>query len=133
MLALIPCAIPALLAQDTASVRGKLTKTPDGHPALQTSAGKLVRLSGDEDTLGVVKDKRLAGSDFEAVGMLAGDTLTIQPIHLAALYVHQDGRRLRVTYWCDICSIRTYTPGLCWCCREETKLDPREPDTVDTK
>jgi hypothetical protein len=42
------------------------------------------------------------------------------------MFVHQGGKRLFVTYWCDVCSIRTYTPGLCLCCRKETDLDLRE-------
>jgi hypothetical protein len=33
-----------------------------------------------------------------------------------------------ITYWCDVCSIRTYTPGKCWCCQQETTLDLRDPD-----
>jgi hypothetical protein len=36
-----------------------------------------------------------------------------------------------VTYWCAVCAIRTFTPGICWCCREETELDLLEPDKVD--
>ena len=33
-----------------------------------------------------------------------------------------------VTYWCEVCAIRSYTPGLCVCCRDETTLDLRDPD-----
>jgi hypothetical protein len=134
-LVLLPCAATALLGADTAGVpyRGKLVKGPGDKPALQTSDGKLIFLSGDEDTVGVLKDKRLAGAEFEVIGTLNGDTVAINPIHTAALFVWKDGKRLRVTYWCDVCAIRTYTPGLCWCCREETALDLRDPDTVDKK
>ena len=70
-------------------------------------------------------------SDFEIVGAVQGDTVTIRPIHTPSLFVYKDGKRLRVTYWCDVCAIRTYTPGICWCCREETELDLRDPDKVD--
>jgi hypothetical protein len=130
-----PCAAAVLLAGDTGGMpfRGKLVKGPEDRPALQTSDGKLLLLTGDADTVGVLNDKRLAGTDFEVIGTLNGDTIAINPIHTAALFAYKDGKRLRVTYWCDVCAIRTYTPGLCWCCREETALDLRDPDTVDSK
>ncbi|HUS06612.1 MAG TPA: hypothetical protein VMZ52_09965, partial [Bryobacteraceae bacterium] len=103
-------------------------------PALQGADGKLTLLSGDEPTLGVLKDARLAGADFEALGHATGaGQFTIDPIHTRALFVHKDGKRLMVTYWCDICYIRTYTPGNCWCCQEDTRLDLRDPDKVDKK
>lgn len=111
------------------SFRGKLVPGP--RPALEQAGGRRLFLSGDDDTIGVLNDKRLAGSDFQIVGEVQGDTVTIRPIHTASLFVHKDGKRLRVTYWCDVCAIRTYTPGICWCCREETELDLRDPDKVD--
>ena len=112
--------------------RGKLTKATTGEPALQTSDGKLVLLGGDPDTVGVLKDARLANTDFEVVGQYTpGGRFTINPIHKRALFAYKGGRRLMVTYWCDVCAIRTYTPGICWCCREETALDLIEPDKVD--
>lgn len=111
-------------------MRGKLI---DG-PALQTSDGKIVRLAGDPDTMGVLKDKRMKDADLEARGALtAPGQFTIEPIHTRALFVHKGGKRLVVTYWCDVCAIRTYTPGKCWCCQEETALDLRDPDTVEKK
>lgn len=121
----------AALAVDPSAprFRGKLLIGPE--PVLQQADGKQLHLHGDDDTMGVLKDKRLADSDFEVVGKLAGEAVEILPIHDAALFAYKDGKRLRVTYWCDICAIRTYTPGLCWCCREETELDLREPDKVD--
>ena len=128
-LVLLPCTAASLRAADGTSFRGKLV---DG-PALQTADGKRLKLTGDSDTLGTLKDPRLAGFDFEVIGVLAGETVTIAPIHESALFAHKDGKRLRVTYWCDVCAIRTFTPGLCWCCREDTVLDLRDPDTVGKK
>jgi hypothetical protein len=115
-------------ADEGVSLRGKLVKGPDGKPALLAADGRTVSVTGDADTMGVLNDARLAGVDFEAVGKPAADQFAINPIHTHALYVHKDGKRLMVTYWCDVCAIRTYTPGLCWCCREETALDLR-PDS----
>jgi hypothetical protein len=117
-------------AENTA--RGKLTKSPTGDPALRESNGEFILLSGDEDTVGVLKDERLAGADFEVVGQTStAGKFEVNPIHKRALFAYKDGKRLMVTYWCDVCAIRTYTPGICWCCRQETALDLIEPDKVD--
>jgi hypothetical protein len=120
-------ALPTFSATTPSSIRGKLAVTDDGRPALQTTDGKRVPVTGDDASLGVLKDKRLAGMDFEAVGEFnAEGVFVIRPIHTKAMFVHRDGKKLFVTYWCDVCSIRTYSPGICWCCQEETELDLRE-------
>jgi hypothetical protein len=128
--ALLLAPVLARGAEDKERVRGKLEKGP----ALRTSDGKLVALKGDEDTVGVLNDARLAGSDFEVTGKAEADgAFTINPIHTRAIFVYKDGKRLMVTYWCDVCAIRTYTPGICWCCRDETALDLMDADKVSTK
>jgi hypothetical protein len=113
-------ALPALGEARKESLRGKLI---DGSK-LQTAEGRIITLEGDEPTKGVLKDPRVIGSDFEVVGTFtAPDTMQIEPIHTRSMFVHKDGKRLMVTYWCDVCYIRTYTPGICWCCQDETELD----------
>ena len=113
----------------TTSIRGKLTQR-DGKPALELSGHKLVPLDGDEPTRGVLNDKRLAGADLEATGHYSSPELfMVDPIHTKALHVyHPDGKRHLISYWCDVCSIRTYTPGICWCCQQETALDLQKED-----
>src|SRR6266700_8081218 len=111
------------VAPATTSIRGKLTQ-PDGKPVLELSGGKPVSLDGDQPTRGVLKDKRLAGADLEATGHYASSGLfVVDPIHTKALHVYHGGARHTISYWCDVCSIRTYTPGVCWCCQQETALD----------
>ena len=114
----------ALLAADhSEAVRGKLTEQ-----GIRLSDGRTIVISGDEDTMGVLHDPRLVGSDFEVMGKSSGPgQFQADPIQDHALFVYRNGKRLRVTYWCDVCAIRTYTPGLCWCCREDTVLDPKDP------
>lgn len=112
------------------ALRGKLV---DG-PALRTPAGATIGLSADPATMLVLKDSRLAGADFEVLGKSAGPaSFRIDPIHTRALYAYQKGARLMVTYWCDVCYIRTYSPGVCWCCQDDTRLDLIDPATVDKK
>lgn len=100
-----------------------------GRPALRTPAGGLIYPAGDEPTMGVLRDKRLLGFDMELLGEFsAPDRFTVNPIHTRSIFVHRNGKRLMVTYWCDVCAIRTYTPGKCWCCQDETALDLLEKD-----
>ncbi len=104
------------------TLRGKLLNGD----LLETPSGP-IKLTGDEPTLGVIRDPRVIGLELEVIGEARGTgALEIGPIHKRALYAIKSGRRLFVTYWCDICSIRTYTPGQCWCCQEQTELDLRE-------
>ena len=51
-------------------------------------------LTGDDDTMGVLKDARIAGADFEVAGRSdAPGHFTINPIHTRAMFVHKDGKR----------------------------------------
>ncbi len=107
------------------SLRGKLHTGEK--PVLVLPDGRRADLAADAETKQVLNDGRIEGVDFEVLGHWeSAARFTVNPMHMHAMFVHKDGKRLFVTYWCDVCSIRTYTPGLCWCCRKETDLDLRE-------
>jgi hypothetical protein len=109
------------------SVQGTLIQRENQKPVVETKDRKRITLEGDESTLHVLHDKRLAGVTLEAKGhFLAADRFQVEPFHTRALHVVKNGKRLAVTYWCDVCSIRSYEPGPCWCCQRETDLDLRE-------
>lgn len=125
------CLAAACLAQSppSATVRGILVQRSGKPPAVETAAHQIIFLDGDGPTKGVLNDHRLAGFDLEAKGhFTAPDQFLVDPIHTKAMFVHKDGHVKVITYWCDVCSIRTYTPGPCWCCQKETLLDLRDPD-----
>jgi hypothetical protein len=105
------------------TLRGKLVE-----PAtIQTLDGRRIHLSGDVSTEGVIKDVRVVGDELELLGTFKSPgEFQIGPIYTKAMYVLKGGKRLFITYWCEVCSIRTYTPGKCWCCQENTELDLRE-------
>jgi hypothetical protein len=119
--------LAALRAEGSAIVRGRFS-TPG---VVTTSDGRKISLTGDDPTKLVLEDKRLNGLDFEAVGEMKNGVFVINPIHLRGIWVYRKGARLMVTYWCDICYIRTYSPGICWCCQEDTKFDPKDPNSKD--
>ena len=111
------------------TVRGTLMQRPGKPPAIETADHRVISLDGAGPTKGVLTDERLAGFDLEAKGRFtAPNQFLVDPIHTKAMFVHKDGHVKVITYWCDVCSIRTYTPGPCWCCQKETLLDLRDPD-----
>ncbi len=120
----LAAACTAFAAAAATTIRGKLA-TSKTNPELQSNDGRRIPLTGDVPTVGVLGDDRLQGVDFEATGT-PGEKFQIDPIHTKAMFVHKDGKKLMITYWCDVCYIRTYTPGICWCCQKETDLDLRE-------
>jgi len=111
------------------AVRGKLIQRENQTPAIETADHKLIVLEGDASTEHVLHDKRIAGMDLEASGHFMGaDHFQLDPFHTHAIHVIKDGKRFRVTYWCDVCSIRQYEPGPCWCCQRETALALKPED-----
>jgi len=96
-------------------------------PTVETADGRRVEVDGDDQVRGVLRDKRVIGGEVEVLGQLdPKGVFQAAPIHENPLFMHRGGNRLYVTYWCDICAIRTRTPGICWCCREDTELDLRD-------
>ena len=125
------CLAAACFAEGSrpASIKGTLVQRPGKPPAIETADHHVISLEGDEPTQSVLQDKRLAGFDLEVRGhFTAPDQFQVDPFHTQAMFVHRGGHIKVITYWCDTCSIRTYTPGPCWCCQKETILDLRDPD-----
>jgi len=91
---------------------------------LVMAGGKRVELEADPDTLRVLSDPRLHATELGARGAWEGlGRFRIGPFHLESFWVYRNGACWKVSYWCPVCSIRTYTPGKCQCCQEETELD----------
>lgn len=107
-------------------LHGTLTQVKGQPPALALKDGSTVRLAADEPTTSVLNDPRLNGFPLEVSGHYSAGVFRVEPMHKRGLFVERDGKKLYVTYWCDVCAIRTYTPGKCVCCQQETALDPRE-------
>jgi hypothetical protein len=129
----VPClatiaAAVSLAAPPQTSLRGKLVQPPGKPPAIETAGNKLVSVDGEPETLKVLSDERLAGSDMELLGRYAGpDRFIVGPFYTSkSILLHKDGKRYTISYWCPVCSIRAYTPGKCVCCHQETHLDLQE-------
>jgi len=116
----------ACFADTPGALRGKLIQPSDKDPVVQAGTGT-VALEADEDTWKVLRDERLNNADVELLGQAKDSThFAVSGTHTHPVFVHRDGKRLYVTYWCDVCYIRTFVPGKCWCCQKYTDLDLRE-------
>src|SRR5579883_2617807 len=116
-------------AQESVTLEGKLAIHKNAPATVETSDHKTVRLSGDETTTKVLGDSRLNGFQVQAKGhFTAPGQFQVDPSHERSFLVRSEGKLKLITYWCDVCSIRDYTPGPCRCCQKELTLDLREPD-----
>ena len=122
------------LGADPTTVRGKLL-VHEGQPTVvQTAEGRKLPLDGDDPTRKVLADPRLNGFEIQAKGKFdSNGRFVIDPIHTHSLLVNQAGHLKLVSYWCDVCTIRAYTPGPCVCCQKETTLDLIDPDHEEHK
>jgi hypothetical protein len=115
----------------TETIEGKLT-VRQGAPALvQTPDGRTVELQSDTPNNKVLHDHRIDGMHIHATGhFTAPGKFQVDPQYKRSLLVYQGEHLKMVTYWCDVCGIRSYTPGPCVCCQAETELDLRDPDDI---
>jgi len=116
------------LAQTPAeTLRGSLRQTQDKPPVIETG-GRVISLAGEPETMAVLGDHRLAGADLELHGEFKNPALfAVGPFYTSkSVLVHKNGKKYTISYWCPVCSIRTYTPGKCMCCQQETQLDLEE-------
>ena len=118
-------------ADKTETIDGKLTVRAGAAPVLTTPSHKVIELDGDQPTRKVLHDERLNGFDAQATGhFTAPGKFLVDPQYKRALLIRKDGKLKMVTYWCDVCGIRAYTPGPCVCCQKYTDLDLRDPDDI---
>ena len=125
----IGAVVSAATLPGTTTLKGKLAVHADGPATVETADHHTVTLSADTTITKVLADDRLNGFEVEARGHFVGtDKFQIDASHTIPFLVKKDGHLKMVTYWCDVCSIRDYTPGPSRCCQRETALDLRDPD-----
>lgn len=125
--------VAAIAAGGRATISGRLQTSGTGPVLLKTQDGRLITLEGDVSTKAVLSDPRVIKEQFEAIGeWKSPEAFLIDPIHRKALFIRRGSQLLVITYWCEVCAIRTYAPGRCQCCQEDTALDPRDPAVENT-
>ncbi len=82
---------------------------------------KSYRLDTSDDEIELtLADKRIAGKTLQ----MEGKWKDPQTFEVQRFFSVHNGKLFRVTYYCNICNITTYKPGLCMCCQNPT--EPRE-------
>ena len=94
---------------------------PAGGWAIRTGQGTLYRLSSRDKRVAMLTDVRVRSRELEIEAWQDADG----GLAIVHLYSVIDGRSHQPHYYCDVCAIKSYAPGLCWCCQEEFEV--REP------
>lgn len=85
--------------------------------------GKLYRFPQTDSMITVFTDSRVRERELQITARLREsnqlETIKVQSI--------KDGKLYDIYYFCDICNIRAYTPGLCPCCRNELEFRETAP------
>jgi hypothetical protein len=124
-------AITLSAAEKSETIEGKLIVRGGSLSVLETADHKQIELDGDTETRKVLRDQRLNGMDIHATGhFTAPGKFQLDPQHKRALTVHQHEKEQMITYWCEVCGIRAYSPGPCVCCQAETELQLRDLDNI---
>ena len=85
---------------------------------LKDSSGRVYSLKADKSLDTLRTEPRIRSKDFQ---------LTLRPIQNSSLFevvnsrFFRDGKLYDFYYYCEVCNIKTYHPGLCMCCRQETE------------
>ncbi len=95
---------------------------PAGHAhewVFKTTEGKLVPLKRTKNSEALFTDARLRAKELVLKGVVRDADGGFEAIIFQSV---KDGVRHSLFYWCDICTIRSITPGECVCCREPVEL-----------
>ncbi len=100
----------------------------NGSPVLKVKDKAYRLVSNDGYANAVLGDDRISGRELRLEGRWKGaDTFEVD-----RLFTVRDGKLHKVTYYCHICDITSYKPGLCDCCQQPTEVRevPRDPQGI---
>ncbi len=81
--------------------------------ALVTDDNKIYPLVKDDGCRMFFKDAQLLNRPMRLTGRLLPGSMLLQVVNVHSLV---EGKLHNVYYWCDICTIKTFEPGICACC-----------------
>jgi len=111
--------------------RDHQSPSPHNHEhewVFKTTEGKLVKLARTKNSEALFVDARLREKALILKGQIHPATGALEAIVFQSM---KAGVAHSLFYWCDICTIRSITPGECVCCREPVEL--REIPVKDDK
>lgn len=109
------------LGQDAESFLG--CNDANHYFGFETRSGKLYKFAPSDPMTPIFTDSRVRQRELQISARLhSGDQLEIIKIQSV-----KDGRLYDVYYFCQVCNITAYVPGLCPCCRAELEFRETPP------
>ena len=91
--------------------------------AILDKEGALRPVSPSDPNAAIFTDIRVRQRELQVTAKL-NDKQLLEIIHVQSI---RDGKLYDIYYFCEICNIRTYAPGLCPCCRNELEFRETQP------
>lgn len=91
---------------------------PNARFGLASREGKLYKFLPTDTMTPVFTDSRVRERDLQITGRLHGS----DQLELIKVQSIKDGKLYDIYYFCELCNIKAYTPGLCPCCRNELEF-----------
>jgi hypothetical protein len=89
----------------------------------ESKSGKLYKFIPSDPMTPIFTDNRVRQSELQiSARMHSGDRLEIIKVQSI-----KEGKLYDVFYFCEVCNIRAYVPGLCPCCRNELEFRETPP------
>jgi len=117
-----------IVCLDAAGKRSAASAACDGPGArfaLSGSDGKLQAFSADDAATAMFTDLRVRRRELQITAQMAAH----DQLEIVRVQSIREGKLYDIYYFCELCNIRAYAPGLCPCCRNEMEL--RETPATD--
>ena len=117
-----------IICLEAAGKRAGASSTCDGPGArfaLSGSDGKLHAFSADDAATAMFTDARVRRRELQITAQMAAH----DQLEIVLVQSIREGKLYDIYYFCELCNIRAYAPGLCPCCRNEMEL--RETPATD--
>jgi hypothetical protein len=93
------------------------------HFGFESKSGKLYKFGPADPMTPIFTDNRVRQRELQISGRLhSGDQLEIIKVQSV-----KEGKLYDVFYFCEVCNIKAYVPGLCPCCRAEMEFRETPP------
>ncbi len=79
---------------------------------------KLYRFSEADTQAAIFTDARVRQRELQITAQLHG----VNQLEIIKVQSVRDGKLYDIYYFCELCNIRAYAPGLCPCCRNELQF-----------
>lgn len=86
--------------------------------AFETRNGQLLVFPHNDPRAAIFEDERIRRERLRLTGLSQSD----DRIEMVAVHAVREDGLYRLYYYCEVCHIRTFAPGPCWCCQDPFEL-----------